>query len=69
MSEPVFAEHVLTFALAGLFDSIGYGATSFPGVTEALSLDRSPAQAREQVERLIKALRRTVKLLKSKADE
>lgn len=45
--------------------NLGYGATPFPGVTEALTLDRDARQATVEVERLVKALEKTTKLLRS----
>lgn len=42
----------------------GYGATSFPAVTESLTLDKDVQAARREVRRLVKALKKTVEGLK-----
>ncbi|GAA99243.1 uncharacterized protein L969DRAFT_73038 [Mixia osmundae IAM 14324] len=40
---------------------LGYGATTFPGVTEALTLDKDIKEARREVKRLVYALRKTAR--------
>ncbi|GAA5902456.1 M28 family metallopeptidase [Sporobolomyces salmoneus] len=43
---------------------LGYGATTFPGLTEALELDGDVESARKEMERLEKSIDRAVRLLK-----
>jgi len=44
---------------------LGYGATTLPGLTEALELDHDLVQAKKEVERLEQSIDRATKLLES----
>ncbi|KAM0789818.1 hypothetical protein ACM66B_006668 [Microbotryomycetes sp. NB124-2] len=43
--------------------NLGYGATTFPGLTESLTLDKNTTSARYEVKRLVRALTKTRDLL------
>lgn len=45
------------------FESLRYGATTFPGVTEAMTIDHSESKAKDELKRLNGQLQSIVKLL------